>query len=662
MGMAASQARYLALVARKSNCEYEGQQINQARTVLSNQTANLFNQMLGLNVPVPPSTQDYTKVQYSFSDGVNNVTMDSWQQLGKSDENYNYVVTYHYNSNVYTGSQKKMNDPQVQFTTTGTNTDLATLKAATTRYTSGATAYSKIQEDYEKLKSNLEAAKKVKTEADTAYNTALEAKNKAETARAEALEKYTKAQQDTANYKAGNDYTTITAQYKAAQDAVTAAENNAKDITKYQNGNTKGHGGTSGTIEPDGNSYKIEGKTYKPYNKLTGTDLTAVQASLAKLQEEGALSSTFDSSNIYYDSTNKNFIFKDDINKALASSTADVDIPLYLTGDSTTANSVQAKASVLDTAKTDAKTTLDNVTPSYNAVTEELQKYESAESAAKAVYDIADSTFTEANKALVEAGTAQISADANLTSAQAALDTFEASNQDVINEYNAAKEAYEALQSPEYIGNCKLKLLETLTEDQQAELKQVVKDMKAQNVDADINNCFDENGNYTGGIYQFTLNGKTYYSSIEGLYNSYNEGTGLNHIDAQPKLAYYNASYVSTKIEDTKKALLETDSQGRFTSIRLEDDTVLFTLNAETITDDAAYKDAMNQYYYENAQYDKMVQDINAKTSLIQQEDQQLELRLKQLDTEQNALSTEIDAVSKVVKDNVEKSFKTFGG
>ena len=662
MGMAASQARYLALVARKSNCEYEGQQINQARTVLSNQTANLFNQMLGLNVPVPPSTQDYTKVQYSFSDGVNNVTMDSWQQLGKSDENYNYVVTYHYNSNVYTGSQKKMNDPQVQFTTTGTNTDLATLKAATTRYTSGATAYSKIQEDYEKLKSNLEAAKKVKTEADTAYNTALEAKNKAETARAEALEKYTKAQQDTANYKAGNDYTTITAQYKAAQDAVTAAENNAKDITKYQNGNTKGHGGTSGTIEPDGNSYKIEGKTYKPYNELTGTDLTAVQASLAKLQEEGALSSTFDSSNIYYDSTNKNFIFKDDINKALASSTADVDIPLYLTGDSTTANSVLAKASTLDKAKTDANTALDNITPSYDVVTKKLQEYESAESAAKAAYDIADSTFTEANKALVEAGTAQISADANLTSAQAALDTFEGSNQDVINEYNAAKEAYEALQSPEYIGNCKLKLLETLTEDQQAELKQVVKDMKAQDVDADINNCFDENGNYTGGIYQFTLNGKTYYSSIEGLYNSYNEGTGLNHIDDQPKLAYYNASYVSTKIEDTKKALLETDSQGRFTSIRLEDDTVLFTLNAETITDDAAYKDAMNQYYYENAQYDKMVQDINAKTSLIQQEDQQLELRLKQLDTEQNALSTEIDAVSKVVKDNVEKSFKTFGG
>ena len=121
-------------------------------------------------------------------------------------------------------------------------------------------------------------------------------------------------------------------------------------------------------------------------------------------------------------------------------------------------------------------------------------------------------------------------------------------------------------------------------------------------------------------------------------------------------------SYIKQKKYDTVKALLETDGNGRFTSVRFEDDSVTYTLNVETVTDDDAYKDAMNQYNYENAQYDKMVQDINVKTSLIQQEDQQLELRLKQLDTEQNALSTEIDAVSKVVKDNIEDSFKTFGG
>ena len=109
-------------------------------------------------------------------------------------------------------------------------------------------------------------------------------------------------------------------------------------------------------------------------------------------------------------------------------------------------------------------------------------------------------------------------------------------------------------------------------------------------------------------------------------------------------------------------ALLETDGNGRFTSVRFENDSITYTLNMETITDDDAYQDAMNQYYYENAKYDKTIQDINAKTSIIQHEDQQLELRLKQLDTEQKALSTEIDAVSKIIKDNIDNSFKTFSG
>jgi len=115
MGMAASQARYLALVARKSNCEYQGQQINQQRLTLSNQSANLFNQMLGLTVPVPPSTSDYTKLQYSYSDGTNASTISSWQQLGTADPNYNYVVTHYYYTDKYTGSLKKLSDPKVQF-------------------------------------------------------------------------------------------------------------------------------------------------------------------------------------------------------------------------------------------------------------------------------------------------------------------------------------------------------------------------------------------------------------------------------------------------------------------------------------------------------------------------------------------------------------------
>ena len=70
----------------------------------------------------------------------------------------------------------------------------------------------------------------------------------------------------------------------------------------------------------------------------------------------------------------------------------------------------------------------------------------------------------------------------------------------------------------------------------------------------------------------------------------------------------------------------------------------------------------MNQYLYKKEQYEKTIADINAKTEVIQQEDRTLELRLKQLDTEQKALSTEMEAVKKVVDSNVDSTFKTFNG
>lgn len=90
MGMAASQARFLGLTARKSNTEYEGQQINQQRTCLANQSANYYNQLLGMTVPTPPSTSDYTKTVYTFQDGnlANSITALIAQPNGE------YLVSY----------------------------------------------------------------------------------------------------------------------------------------------------------------------------------------------------------------------------------------------------------------------------------------------------------------------------------------------------------------------------------------------------------------------------------------------------------------------------------------------------------------------------------------------------------------------------------------
>ena len=107
---------------------------------------------------------------------------------------------------------------------------------------------------------------------------------------------------------------------------------------------------------------------------------------------------------------------------------------------------------------------------------------------------------------------------------------------------------------------------------------------------------------------------------------------------------------------------METDGQGRFKTLKLENDSTTYTLNTETVTDEDAYNDAMNRYYYENAVYEKNISDINARTEIIQAQDRTLELRLEQLNTEQNALQNEMEAVKKVVDKHVELGFKTFGG
>jgi hypothetical protein len=77
MGMAASQARFLGLTARKTNTEYEGQQVNQQRTMLANKSANYYNDLLGMTVPTPPSVEDYTKTTYTFNDGALENTINS---------------------------------------------------------------------------------------------------------------------------------------------------------------------------------------------------------------------------------------------------------------------------------------------------------------------------------------------------------------------------------------------------------------------------------------------------------------------------------------------------------------------------------------------------------------------------------------------------------
>ncbi len=535
MGMAASQARYLQLSARMSNCEYEGQQINQQRTILANESANLFNQMLVMQVPVVPSSNDFTTVQYTFSDGSNDQVLDNYYQIGTPDSDYNYVVTHSYTVERYTGSMKHLSDPQVQFSSTA---DLLTPEA-----------YATVQE---------------------------------------------------AIYRSYAQYESELAEYNKMQDD---AEALLSDVEEKQVGLLNQIGKTTETnlsYDPIGGTYTVTDNAGGQY-QLTET---ASNADIESLIKAGVMSEG-DTYYSYQDASGKtNYLSLTDMEK-------------YVNGAATSLTGYSIDMSDPDTLQ---------------AVND---------------YDIALQTYNDA--------------------LDAAQNYFDNEVTNAYNNYQTLLNTYNNSTHPTYIGNCELTEIPvgTMTEDQRTELQQVIYDLAQEGIESNLASCFDANGNYSGGVFAFEMYGQTYYTTYDDLYESYKSvdtsSDSNNGIDRQLSLPYYSATYVDTKVETTEKALLETDSSGRFVSIRLENDSVKYTLNAETITDEAAYTDAMNQYYYDTAQYQKVIADINAKTSIIQQQDRTLELRLEQLDTERNALNTEMEAVQKVLSDNIERTYKTFG-
>ena len=136
---------------------------------------------------------------------------------------------------------------------------------------------------------------------------------------------------------------------------------------------------------------------------------------------------------------------------------------------------------------------------------------------------------------------------------------------------------------------------------------------------------------------------------------------------------YSRTNGKKTKYEEINDATFDTDSSGRLTMIHytktVEDTSaegatktisVDKDLTMTEVQDTTGYDQAMQEYYYKKAVYDKTIEDINAKTKMLQQQDRTLELKLKQLDTEEKALNTELEAVKKVIQTNVESTFKTF--
>ena len=383
MGMAASQARYLGLSARKTNVEYEGQQINQARVALANQSAGLFNQMLTLEVPTAPSTADFTRVQYSYTDGITGETIENMEQLIDDPDGYNYMVKHYHYATEFKGQRELLTNPQVA--------------------TDGATPPIPTYVGTQKLE----------------------------------------------QYVRGED-----------KDADTALDQICADW-------------------PDDFVAKLTATASDKYYNSDGQEVVASSPAAVK----HVVIST--------DAVEKTYI---------------------------------KNGGTWPTDPTYVKYAPDNV-------------YIRKSVDGKIMFALYDDL---------------------IASAESAIDPTKP------------------------VENQQVKLVEFYAEDNK------------------------------------------------------------------------------TKVERNQRALVTINGQGRAESIRYEDSSQVFVLEAETITDEVAYNDAMNQYVYKREVYDKAIQDINAKTEAIQAEDRTLELRLRQLDTEQDALQTEMEAVKKVIEKNVESTFKTF--
>lgn len=415
MGMAASQARYLGLTARKTNVEYEGQQINQARTALANQSANTFNELLALEVPTAPSTQDYTTLQYSYTEGTYDETITDMTEI-TDDPNYNYLVTHHHYADVFTGIKANKANPQVVIGTEGVEGKIP--------------------------------------QADIAYDNL-------------------------------NDEYTING----------TAVNKYDPLVKDQRDNFE--------------------KICEDYPELKEEDLDNL------------------------------FVYTD----------------------------------TYGTMKFTTRTELDNAV----------------------------------------AGTS----DATNYSVKAGV--------------------------PTYVGNCELSEYDPTDPDLKAAYEEICKQFPGESIATSDN------------IYTWEYQGRTYFASLEDLTSAAITAPDPSKpTENQGKLTTYYAENIETKIETTEKAFVDLDDSGRPQSIRFEDSTATYALNTETITDENAYNDAMNQYNYDMQVYEKKIADINAKTEKIQEQDRTLELRLRQLDTEQEALQTEMEAVKKVIEKNIESTFKTF--
>ena len=500
MGMSASQARLLSLQARQSNLEYQGQQINQERTILSQQATALYNSLLAMNVPTPPSTSDYTTVKYTGENGATTYTFDASSVKPGSDGKYCITL-----STTEYGQSLNQNTGYV-----------TTSKGAETVYGKfvDSTTYGDYTESTEK-----HIGYEVGTQAPTGNA------------------KYMKS-------VAGSNYNVGDTVY-ILKDGKFIATSMTEEM---KNGNVY-------TISDDG-AYNAENG-----DKPIGAEITEL------------IPGEFQPKNIAADAISNFYVYENGVIRA--------------------------------------------------ATEEDFEQVAGA--GTNIEYKLKEGvTYLWKNGTREDSASFSDNGDRNLIAGKTPYTLDEALAKGIINQ-------------TDYDGY----------------------------VNA-INNAAIGNGDNIYTPDQFYLyiddNNKIHFALI----------TDVNDDNGAAVTYDYIANGAYTKNKEYDYAELEFDvSTGRITQITIptvideNNKPISYTtidVKAQTATDEIAYNDAYAQYEYEQYLYDKKQQEINAQTSIIQAEDRNLELKLQRLDNERTQITTEIEAVDKVINDNIEASYKTFSG
>lgn len=494
MGMSATQARYLSLVAQQSNLEYQGQQINQERAILSQQVSDLYNSLLAMTVPTPPSTQDYTTIEYSGKIGATSYSFDA--STIKPGNNGGYIVTV--NQDSYGHSLQK-------------NASIATVD------------------------NNSNGTMKVETVSNTVSKETIVGTGK-----------YSEAE-------SSNTWMVPT---------VLAETDDPTKFYVFDGGNYR-----KGTQEDKNNNapfFKMHQSGSKP------ADNAIPVKEITETQDPG------DKRRVTSEELSKLWVLDTKTDSLRKATTDDVD------GESEPY-----------TLRTGVKYYKES-----SVGTQELPVQGAVEGLAineHALFELTDADITEDQRKAYEAA---------------------------IRNSGLTKPNGESYQPSDFY---------VFFSDGSANF--VLK--------SDISD-----GNNNATTYAYTSNG------------SYSKPTTYN--DCQ--LVFDPSSGRITEISFPNYATT-TDENGNevYDYTKIESYTTM-AVKANTVTDEIAYQEAFAKYEYAQYEYDKAQQEINAKTEIIQQQDRNLELKLQRLDTQRTQITTEIEALEKVLNDNIESSYKTFSG